>query len=50
NAIDARAIVGMCSALGQQSMVMDAIRAGAMDFIVKPFDSGRVIQALDKIS
>ena len=49
-AIDASAKVVMCSAMGQQSMVMDAIRAGAMDFIVKPFDSGRVIQALDKIS
>lgn len=47
-AIDKNAIVLMCSAMGQQTMVMDAIRAGAMDFIVKPFDTERVIKALDK--
>lgn len=46
---DADAKVLMCSAMGQQSMVMDAIRAGALDFIVKPFDTERVIKALDKI-
>ncbi|MER1955583.1 MAG: response regulator [Desemzia incerta] len=49
-AFDPSAKVVMCSAMGQQSMVMDAIRAGAMDFIVKPFDTGRVIQALDKVT
>ncbi|SFH51683.1 two-component system, chemotaxis family, response regulator CheY [Pisciglobus halotolerans] len=49
-AVDAGAKVVMCSAMGQQSMVMDAIRAGALDFIVKPFDSSRVIQALDKVT
>ncbi|MCU6217967.1 two-component system response regulator, partial [Enterobacter bugandensis] len=38
----------MCSAMGQQGMVMDAIRAGAMDFIVKPFDTDRVIASIDK--
>ncbi|MFY8330460.1 response regulator [Vagococcus carniphilus] len=48
-AFDADAKVLMCSAMGQQSMVMDAIRAGAVDFIVKPFDSDRVIKALDKV-
>ena len=47
-AFDKNAIVLMCSAMGQQTMVMDAIRAGAMDFIVKPFDTERVIKALDK--
>ena len=47
---DADAKVLMCSAMGQQSMVMDAIRAGAVDFIVKPFDTERVIHALDKVS
>lgn len=46
---DTDASVLMCSAMGQQSMVMDAIRAGALDFIVKPFDTERVIKALDKI-
>ncbi|GBG94906.1 regulator of chemotaxis and motility [Ligilactobacillus salitolerans] len=45
---DAAAKVVMCSAMGQQGMVMDAIRAGAVDFIVKPFDTDRVIKALDK--
>ncbi|WP_314061211.1 response regulator [uncultured Vagococcus sp.] len=49
-AFDANAKVLMCSAMGQQAMVMDAIRAGAVDFIVKPFDSDRVIKALDKVS
>ena len=45
---DRGAKVVMCSAMGQQSMVMDAIQAGAIDFIVKPFDSDRVIQSLNK--
>ncbi len=50
-AFDPEASVLMCSAMGgQQSMVMDAIRAGgALDFIVKPFDTERVIRALDKV-
>jgi len=48
-AFDPGASVLMCSAMGQQSMVMDAIRAGALDFIVKPFDTERVIRALDKV-
>lgn len=47
---DADAKVVMCSAMGQQGMVMDAIRAGAVDFIVKPFDTNRVIESLDKVS
>ena len=49
-AVDPGAKVVMCSAMGQQSMVMDAIQAGAVDFIVKPFDSDRVIQSLNKVS
>ncbi|MDD2447106.1 MAG: response regulator [Tissierellia bacterium] len=40
--------VVMCSAMGQQAMVMEAIQAGAVDFIVKPFESERVIQSLNK--
>jgi two-component system chemotaxis response regulator CheY len=43
---DARII--MCSAMGQQGMVMDAITAGASDFIVKPFKPERVMQAVQK--
>ncbi|MDX9916879.1 MAG: response regulator [Gudongella sp.] len=42
--------VVMCSAMGQQSMVMDAIQAGASDFIVKPFQTDRVLQSMSKIS
>lgn len=45
---DPSARVVMCSAMGQQGMVMDAIRSGAVDFIVKPFDTDRVIKALEK--
>ncbi|GIO26162.1 response regulator [Ornithinibacillus bavariensis] len=38
----------MCSAMGQQAMVIDAIQAGAKDFIVKPFQADRVIEAIQK--
>lgn len=38
----------MCSAMGQQSMVIDAIQSGAKDFIVKPFQADRVIECLEK--
>ena len=46
--VDANAKVIMCSAMGQQAMVIDAIQAGAKDFIVKPFQSDRVIEAINK--
>ena len=46
---DPAACVVMCSAMGQQMMVMEAIQAGARDFIVKPFQQERVIQALEKV-
>ena len=46
--IDAGATVIMCSAMGQQAMVIDAIQAGAKDFIVKPFQADRVIEAIQK--
>lgn len=39
----------MCSAMGQQAMVIDAIQAGAKDFIVKPFQADRVIEAIQKL-
>jgi len=48
-AFDPDAKVIMCSAMGQQSMVMDAIRAGAKDFIVKPFQADRVLEAIKKV-
>jgi len=46
--IDPSARIVMCSAMGQQQMVMEAIQAGARDFIVKPFDVTRVVQAVTK--
>jgi two-component system, chemotaxis family, chemotaxis protein CheY len=44
---DARII--MCSAMGQQKMIVEAIEAGAKDFIVKPFDESRVIDSIARI-
>lgn len=38
----------MCSAMGQHKMVLEAIEAGARDFIVKPFEESRIIEAIDK--
>lgn len=43
------ALVIMCSAMGQQSMVIEAIQAGAKDFIVKPFQNDRVLEAVQKV-
>ena len=47
--INANAKVIMCSAMGQQAMGIDAIQAGAKDFIVKPFQADRVIDAIQKV-
>ncbi len=47
-AADPAARIIMCSAMGQQAMVIDAIQAGAKDFIVKPFQPERVIEAVAK--
>lgn len=41
--------VVMCSAMGQQAMVIEAIQAGAKDFIVKPFQADRVLEATKKV-
>jgi len=46
--IDSEANVIMCSAMGQQAMVIEAIQAGAKDFIVKPFQADRIIEAVKK--
>ncbi|WP_409305434.1 response regulator [Peribacillus sp. SCS-155] len=46
--INPNAKVIMCSAMGQQAMVIDAIQAGARDFIVKPFQADRVLEAINK--
>ena len=46
---DPAALVIMCSAMGQQAMVIEAIQAGAKDFIVKPFQAERVLEAVKKV-
>ncbi|MTV47807.1 response regulator [Heliobacillus mobilis] len=46
--VDPGARIIMCSAMGQQAMVIDAIQAGAKDFIVKPFQPDRVLEAVRK--
>ena len=45
---DAGATVIMCSAMGQQAMVIESIQSGAKDFIVKPFQADRVLEAVKK--
>ena len=45
---DPSANVIMCSAMGQQAMVIESIQAGAKDFIVKPFAADRVLEAVRK--
>lgn len=47
--LDPNAKIIMCSAMGQQSMVMEAIQAGAKDFIVKPFKQDRILQAIERV-
>ena len=46
---DPSALVIMCSAMGQQAMVIEAIQSGAKDFIVKPFQADRVLEAVKKV-
>ena len=46
---DAGASVIMCSAMGQQAMVIESIQSGAKDFIVKPFQADRVLEAVRKV-
>ena len=46
---DPNANVVMCSAMGQESMVIDAVRSGAKDFIVKPFKPDRVLKTVSSI-
>ena len=46
---DPTAKVVMCSAMGQQSLVNEAMQAGASDFVVKPFQPNRVIEAVQRV-
>ena len=48
-AADPSASIIMCSAMGQQAMVIEAIQSGAKDFIVKPFQAERVLEAVKKV-
>ena len=47
--MDPGAKVVMCSAMGQEAMVVEAIKLGALDFIVKPFKAERILQTVKKI-
>ena len=47
-AVDPGAKVIMCSALGQESKVLESIKLGAKDFVVKPFQPDRVLSAVEK--
>ncbi|MEK7851484.1 MAG: response regulator [Deltaproteobacteria bacterium] len=47
--IDRGARIIMCSALGQESLVMEAIDAGARDFIVKPFKAEKVHEVVNRV-
>ncbi|MFB9278806.1 response regulator [Cohnella cellulosilytica] len=46
--IDPSANIVMCSAMGQKNLIIEAIQSGAKDFIVKPFQSNRVLEAISK--
>ena len=48
--IEPKAKIIMCSAMGQQGMVVEAIQNGALDFIVKPFQQNRVLESLEKLT
>lgn len=47
--LDGDAKIIMCSAMGQQAMVIESIQSGAKDFIVKPFQADRVLEAVKKV-
>jgi two-component system chemotaxis response regulator CheY len=47
-AFDSSAKILMCSAMGQQALVIEAIQAGARDFVIKPFQPTRVLEAVDR--
>lgn len=48
--IDGNARIIMCSAMGQNAMVMEAIKNGALDFIIKPFKASTVLEAIRRCS
>jgi two-component system chemotaxis response regulator CheY len=48
-AVDPDARILMCSAMGQQQLVVEAVQAGAKDFVVKPFQPARVLEAVKRL-
>ncbi len=48
-AADSNARIVMCSALGQQALVQDALAAGAKDFLIKPFNPSRVVEVVTRV-
>jgi two-component system chemotaxis response regulator CheY len=47
--LDPGARILMCSAMGQQALVQEALQAGARDFVVKPFQPSRVLEAVQRV-
>lgn len=48
--LDGRALIVVVSAMGQKALVIDALNAGAKDFVVKPFQPERIVEALQKVT
>jgi two-component system, chemotaxis family, chemotaxis protein CheY len=48
--MDAKVKIAMVTAMGQQSLVIEALKSGAKDFVVKPFNADRVLAAVKKIT
>ncbi|MGQ9465012.1 MAG: response regulator [bacterium] len=47
--IDPKAKILMVSAMGQQALVLEAVQAGALDYVVKPFQPSRVLESIERI-
>lgn len=47
---DPDAVIVMCSAIGQRSMVLEAVKAGAKDFIVKPYDPEKILATVKRLT
>jgi len=47
--MDSEAKILMVSAMGQQALVLEAVQAGAIDYVVKPFQPSRVLESIDRI-
>jgi two-component system chemotaxis response regulator CheY len=47
--LDSEARILMVSAMGQQALVLEAVQAGALDYVVKPFQPSRVLESIDRV-